>query len=244
MAEVAVMSEVVLTAPATEMSDHHGKEFLGFGTCSPDTAIPPWFIKLFFYPKVKTENGEVTQAPYGLRKIESLLIDEGYMCGCESDVRSTIVMLILYWLGNKPVLFAEPLFLNEEENSVIFSHCGAAPLSLASNDKEACIVPMRLTGKGAVITFTVKPQEYTLAALSGRKGNYRLLIGYGKGVPTDLLFEGNPAKIAFKTPIKNIVEETTEEFGASRHWILVPGNYVSELTELAKLLSFKYKIIR
>ncbi len=72
------MVEIVLTAPATEMSNHHGKEFLGFGTCSPPTVIPSWFIKTFFYPKVKCKNGEVTQAPYGLRKIESLLIDAGF----------------------------------------------------------------------------------------------------------------------------------------------------------------------
>ncbi|RLI82284.1 MAG: radical SAM protein [Archaeoglobales archaeon] len=70
--------EIVLTAPATEMSNHHGKEFLGFGTCSPPTVAPSWFIKMFFYPKVRCKNGEVTQAPYGLRKVEALLIDAGF----------------------------------------------------------------------------------------------------------------------------------------------------------------------
>ena len=72
------MPEIVLTAPATEMSNHHGKEFLGFGTCSPPTVAPSWFIKMFFYPKIRCKNGEVTQAPYGLRKIEALLIDAGF----------------------------------------------------------------------------------------------------------------------------------------------------------------------
>ncbi len=72
------MPEIVLTAPATEMSNHHGKEFLGFGTCSPPTVAPSWFIRKFFYPKIRCKNGEVTQAPYGLRKIEALLIDAGF----------------------------------------------------------------------------------------------------------------------------------------------------------------------
>jgi len=72
------LPEIILTAPATEMSDHHGKEFLGFGTCAPPTVIPSWFIKAFFYPKIKCKNGVVTQAPYGLRKIESILMDEGF----------------------------------------------------------------------------------------------------------------------------------------------------------------------
>ncbi len=73
------MVEVILTAPATEMSNHHGKEFLGFGTCSPPTVVPSWFIKLFFYPKIRCRNGEVAQAPYGLRKIEAKLMDAGIM---------------------------------------------------------------------------------------------------------------------------------------------------------------------
>ena len=72
------MAEIVLTAPATEMSNHHRKEFLGFGTCSPPTVIPSWFVRMFFYPKVKCKNGEVVEAPYGLRKIEAILMEEGF----------------------------------------------------------------------------------------------------------------------------------------------------------------------
>ncbi len=63
-------SEIVLTAPATEMSTHHGKEFLGFGTFTHLGVIPSWFMKLFFYPKVKNKNGVIKFAPYGLRKVE------------------------------------------------------------------------------------------------------------------------------------------------------------------------------
>jgi len=72
------VARIILTAPATEMSNHHGKEFLGFGTCSPPTIVPSWFIKMFFYPKIKSKNGVVEQAPYGLRKIEAVLIEEGF----------------------------------------------------------------------------------------------------------------------------------------------------------------------
>ena len=69
------MAEIVLTAPATEMSTYHGKEFLGFGTCSPREAIPAFLIRNLFYPKVRTEKGIAKFAPYGLRKIESILSD-------------------------------------------------------------------------------------------------------------------------------------------------------------------------
>jgi len=71
-------AEIVLTAPATEMSTHHGKEFMGFGTCTPPGIVPSWFVKLFFYPKVKNKGGVVKFAPYGLRKIEAVLIESGF----------------------------------------------------------------------------------------------------------------------------------------------------------------------
>jgi len=71
-------AEIVLTAPATEMSTHHGKEFMGFGTCTPPGVVPSWFVKFFFYPKVKNKNGVVKFAPYGLRKVEAALIENGF----------------------------------------------------------------------------------------------------------------------------------------------------------------------
>lgn len=71
------MSEVILTAPATEMSTHRDREFLGFGTCAPPTVIPPWLLKMFFYPKVSNRKGVAKYAPYGLRKVESVLIENG-----------------------------------------------------------------------------------------------------------------------------------------------------------------------
>jgi len=69
------MAEVALTTPATEMSNHHGKEFLGLGTCTPPTVVPSRFVRMLFYPRVKSKNGKVVEAPYGLRN-EEILIEE------------------------------------------------------------------------------------------------------------------------------------------------------------------------
>ena len=76
--EVLSKPEVILTAPATEMSTHHGKEFMGFGTCTPTGVMPNWLVKFLFYPKVKCKSGIVKFALYGLRKIESVLIENGF----------------------------------------------------------------------------------------------------------------------------------------------------------------------
>lgn len=71
--------EVVLTTDRTMMSNHHGKEFLGFLATGPALGIPE---KLWFWlaaPKVKVySDGRPVEAPYGMRKVEAKLIDAGF----------------------------------------------------------------------------------------------------------------------------------------------------------------------
>lgn len=70
--------EVVLTADRTLMSNHHGKEFLGFGTSAPPSWLPEFLFRYLFFPHMKSVDGFPWQAPYGLRKMEAKLIDEGF----------------------------------------------------------------------------------------------------------------------------------------------------------------------
>ncbi|HHH79509.1 MAG TPA: radical SAM protein, partial [Thermoplasmatales archaeon] len=70
--------DVVLTADKTLMSNYHGKIFLGFGTSAPPNWLPEWLFRYLFFPKIKTKNDVPWQAPYGLRKIEAKLMDEGF----------------------------------------------------------------------------------------------------------------------------------------------------------------------
>ena len=72
------MAEVVLTADRTLMSDYHGNEFLGFGTCAPPNFIPEWLYSYLFFPPLKTKKGHPIAAPYGLRKTEAQLLREGF----------------------------------------------------------------------------------------------------------------------------------------------------------------------
>jgi radical SAM superfamily enzyme YgiQ (UPF0313 family) len=73
------MPEVVITCDWTMMSNHHGKEFLGFGTTSPAYILPEAIYQRMFFPTMPTdENGYPEQAPYGMRKIEAALLDGGF----------------------------------------------------------------------------------------------------------------------------------------------------------------------
>ena len=69
---------VLLTADKTLMSNYHQNEFLGFGTCAPPNFIPEWLYSYLFFPPIRTKKGYPWQAPYGLRKTEAQLLNEGF----------------------------------------------------------------------------------------------------------------------------------------------------------------------
>ncbi len=72
------MVDIVITVDRTMMSNHHGKEFLGFGATGVPIVLPESLWLKIFAPKIKTVNGRPVQAPYGIRKIEAALLDAGY----------------------------------------------------------------------------------------------------------------------------------------------------------------------
>nr|WP_322741371.1 radical SAM protein [Fervidicoccus fontis] len=71
--------DIVITTDRTMMSNHHGREFLGFVATGPSIGLPEFLWTWISSPKPKIKaNGEPNEAPYGLRKVEAVLLDKGY----------------------------------------------------------------------------------------------------------------------------------------------------------------------
>jgi len=71
--------DFILTTDRCMLTNHHGKEFLGFLGTGPAIGLPERVWKWLACPKMKTdEYGRPHQAPYGMRKIEAALIDAGF----------------------------------------------------------------------------------------------------------------------------------------------------------------------
>ncbi len=71
--------DFLITVDRSMMTNHHGKEFIGFMTTGPAIGIPERLWMWIAAPKIKTDRyGRPIQAPYGLRKIEAALLDAGY----------------------------------------------------------------------------------------------------------------------------------------------------------------------
>ena len=76
--------KIVLTASATEMSDFHKSSFFAFMGGFSKGPIPLWLLRKWLYlPVENNHNSTAKYAPYGLRKVEAVLLENGFD---ESDV--------------------------------------------------------------------------------------------------------------------------------------------------------------
>jgi len=68
---------IVLTASVMEMSDFNLNPFIAFTGGFPSKIIPIKILRKYWYPITpNNDDGSALFAPYGLRKIETLLIEE------------------------------------------------------------------------------------------------------------------------------------------------------------------------
>jgi L-fucose isomerase-like protein len=161
------------------------------------------------------------------------LNERGVPTGCEGDVNSTLSMLILSHLSELPVHFGEMLAVDQDENSVVTSHCGCGSPSLA-NAEGFALQPVRLANSGVAIRFVARPGDVTFVNLVGRKGNYRLCALEGSAVPTGMVFEGNPLKFVLDAPFAS-VWRTVADGGFGHHWMTAYARVVPVLREFCCL---------
>ncbi len=77
-------TKIVLTASATEMSEYGNSPFIAFVGGFASGPVPKWLIRKYLYPPVeRTAEGRAKVAPYGLRKVEAILLENGFS---ESEV--------------------------------------------------------------------------------------------------------------------------------------------------------------
>lgn len=72
-------AKIVLTSSATEMSDYYNNPFVAFVAAFAKGPIPLWVLRNYLYPPVESNgDGQAKYAPYGLRKVEALLLEHGF----------------------------------------------------------------------------------------------------------------------------------------------------------------------
>ena len=79
MATAVLGRKIVLTASSTEMSDFFNNPFIAFVGGFGKGPIPLSYVRKTLYPhRPKRADGQASYAPYGLRKVESILLEGGF----------------------------------------------------------------------------------------------------------------------------------------------------------------------
>jgi len=174
--------------------------------------------------------------PYYLGKFclaFSLLSSENIACACESDINSAILIWIMQNLSKQPVNHIDPLYIYEEDNSIIGSHCGSTSFLLAESEDLISLKNVRLAHQGVCVQFPSKPGVVTMANFIGRKGTFRMAIINGETIKTKMDFPGTPIRIQFPFPIQRFLD-LVELGGFGHHWVVCYGNISNELLQICE----------
>lgn len=156
----------------------------------------------------------------------SILAEEGVVGACEGDVTNALTMKLLYELSGLPVNNTDLLYLDEKENTILFSHCGSSGFSIAQGDIE--LAPVRLAETGVCSRFLMKTGTVTAVNICGHGEQFRMAVMVGEAVPCGMEFPGNPMKIQFDKKVGRISQDIMK-YGIGHHWMVGYGDYREEL---------------
>ena len=173
----------------------------------------------------------------------SLLSEAGRVVACEADVHAALASLVAADFSQGPVHNTDLLHVYPEEQSALFSHCGAGAFSLASRREEICLAPVRLAEKGCCVHFPGRAGPVTLTNLIGRSGTYRMCILEGEAVPGEMVFPGNPVRVGLPVSVDDFLEEVAAK-GFGHHWVIGYGKFGRTLAKFCRHIDIQARLLK
>ena len=173
----------------------------------------------------------------------SQLNNKLYAAGCEGDLNSTFMMLLLESLADQPAFNGDFLRLYHDSNSILFSHCGAGAFSLAEDKSKICLNASIETCDGCAVCYaTYARGPYTLLNMMTGTDGLRISALSGEALETDLEYEGTPLRIGFKKNINEILKNVCSH-GSGHHWSGINGDFCEEMELLCQWLGVPFNRI-
>lgn len=163
----------------------------------------------------------------------SMMNQDSTPCGCEADVYGTLSSLILQWTAGAPAFNTD--LVDVEGDTVVFWHCGQAPISMA--DPDGPIRPTIHSNRKLPLLseFALKPGRVTLARLTQAQNEIRMVLGAAEMIRAPLSFSGTSGVARFDKPAADVLDRIMRE-GLEHHMALVYGEHRPALRRLAGML--------
>lgn len=166
------------------------------------------------------------------------LTKEGIVCGCEADLYSMVVMLLMKFLANLPGFINDPS-PDMDKNEVLYYHC-YAPVNFYGYGSDRLlphsIVPAHWGLKKLSVRVDFEPN--TIVTSIGFDPKRReLLIHTAKIISNEYGPEECAVKVVGSVDVRHILEKWNPEAGW--HRVLFYGNHKEDLESIAKLLKLR-----
>ncbi|MDD3840600.1 MAG: hypothetical protein PHP06_08520 [Clostridia bacterium] len=162
----------------------------------------------------------------------SILAENGVVASCEGDIPNTVSMVMLNYLSQSIVAYADVINI-DDEGIVKMSPCGFIPYSLGNPGEQRIRKFMPGVGfSGIQNSFVFKPGRVTMLRLVEDSCDYHLVYITGEGGSTELRQGYMPA---LDVKIDGSITKMIDNF-AGQHYALVYGDLSKEIEELAQIL--------
>jgi len=171
----------------------------------------------------------------------SLLADEGVPLACEGDVHGAVGQYMLQLLTGDPTHNTDWLD-PADDRSVVFSHCGSGSFSLAERREDIQLNSVRLMGQGVCALFTARTGPVTLVNINACPDGYQCALLEGEALPTGMVFPGNPVRVRFDRPVRELIDWIHDE-GIGHHWMIGYGHVAAEVHAWARLAGSRMRLL-
>ena len=165
----------------------------------------------------------------------SFVTDSGVVASCEADIGGAISMYIARQLTGGAPYFADPVALDEENNAIIYWHCGVAPCSLARKESgiRAGVHPNRKVG--ITMECGLKPGRVTVMRLGKGPEGFRMFLAGGTALDEPQKFLGTSVEVRVDGAAKDLVTQSVEA-GWEAHFVIAYGDISQSVKALCRWL--------
>jgi L-fucose isomerase-like protein len=163
---------------------------------------------------------------------------DGVMASCECDMDCTLTMLILYAISGSTPWTNDFVNLIEENDSLLFWHCGNASYNLSDAKPKIEVV-----FEGPAQTATLKKGAATVCRVNHFKGGFEVFAGIGQAIDSRPMLKGSNMYLQMAGGNMEFVE-TMLKRGVPHHNVAIYGDLAEELEEFANLTGLPATIIK
>lgn len=158
--------------------------------------------------------------------------------GCEADVFGVISSLVLQSASGQGVFNTDLVDIDPVSDTVVFWHCGQAPLEMADPEAEARATIHSNRKLPLLSEFPLKPGRITLCRITQGSGKLRMMLCGGEMVRAPLAFSGTSGVARLDVNAEEYRSRLLAA-GMEHHSSLAYGEYRPVLRRVARYLDLE-----